>query len=295
MKGNHIVADATPTARMTKSEANQENAHKSTGPKTARGKSHSSHNAFKHGLYSEELVISEADQPEFDALRTGLRAQLKPCTLLRENACDYVVVCNWRVKLGVRLEQRQFARQLQSEQEESPPDDAANVDGFVQRWYGCGRSDIRTAIGSIEYAKKEFYGCGYFREETKTFLKRGFGADFFRVLEEWIPPRNQQAILFAEHLIEHDKRFPRPNSKVQSDLREMRVVLDPTQSQQMVCKLLDERGNFLRELRVIADRNTLGRPDVVLSSDFNPRFLADANRELRRALEWYRYLEEQGL
>jgi hypothetical protein len=31
------------------------------------------------------------------------------------------------------------------------------------------------------------------------------------------------------------------------------------------------------------------------SSDFNPRFFADANRELRRALDWFLSLKDKGL
>ena len=45
--------------------ANRENAKKSTGPKTAEGKSRSSQNALKHGYNSAELVIPEDLREEF--------------------------------------------------------------------------------------------------------------------------------------------------------------------------------------------------------------------------------------
>ena len=51
--------------RMTKAESNRKNALKSTGPKTLRGKRYSRSNARTHGLYSRELLVSEADTPEF--------------------------------------------------------------------------------------------------------------------------------------------------------------------------------------------------------------------------------------
>jgi len=45
-------------------EANRDNAQKSTGPKTVQGKSYSSRNAMKHGLFSKELVITDGPQKE---------------------------------------------------------------------------------------------------------------------------------------------------------------------------------------------------------------------------------------
>jgi hypothetical protein len=285
---------------MTKSEANRKNALKSTGPKTPRGKDHSRSNALKHGLYSKELVVSEVDQPEFQDLRTGLKAQLEPRTVLQGIAFDFVVTCNWRCKLAVRLEQRQFERQFQDRQHENPRDEAVDVDGGIKRWYGCSRADTRTSIRGIEHAIKEFDEIGYFHEETKTFLKRGFGMDVFRLLEEWTPPITMDAMLFAQHLARHRKTFgetPAANLPASSALGETtKVVLDPKQSRSMVCKLLEERRNYLQELLTITARNTLeGGPGAAQNSDFNPRFLAEANRELRRALDWYLYLKEKGL
>ena len=73
---------------------------KYSGPKTPRGKRHSSRNARKHGLYSTELFISEADMPEFEEMRSDLEARLKPTESLMLDF-DYVVVCYWRRKLAL--------------------------------------------------------------------------------------------------------------------------------------------------------------------------------------------------
>jgi hypothetical protein len=297
MKPNNVT-DTAPTARMTKSEANRKNAHKFSGPKTPRGKSYSRSKALKHGLYSKELVVSEADQPEFQDLRTGLKAQLKPSTVLQRTAFDYIVACNWRCKLAMRLEQRQFARQLQDEQDENPQSEAPDVDGGIKHWYGCSRLDTRAGIRALEYAMKEFDEFGYFREETRKFLKRGFGADFLGLLEEWTPPMSKDAMLIAQQVTVHRETFGGgPNEEVETSSmpgETTKVVLDPMQGRHMVCKLLEERRNFLQDLLTITD--TLdGKPGAAQSSDFNPRFLADANRELRRALEWYLFLKDKGL
>src|ERR1019366_4794359 len=113
--------------RMTKAESNRENALKSTGPKTLRGKRYSRSNARTHGLYSRELLVSEADTPEFKEMRVGLKADLKPSTMLQGLAFDYSVVCYWRVKLALRLEHRQFSRQFQDEEPENDRGEGPDV------------------------------------------------------------------------------------------------------------------------------------------------------------------------
>jgi hypothetical protein len=41
--------------------ANRRNARKSTGPKTPEGKSVVSHNALKHGLLSQQILLPDED------------------------------------------------------------------------------------------------------------------------------------------------------------------------------------------------------------------------------------------
>jgi hypothetical protein len=146
----------------------------------------------------------------------------------------------------------------------------------------------------------EFDEFGYFHEETKTFLKRGFGMGLFHLLEDWTPPMSKEAMLLAEHLAMHREKFGEPRDPSVPTLKALgetsKVVLDPKQSRNMVCKLLEERRNYLRELLTIAEAHTLDeRLGAARGADFNPRFLADANRELRRALDWYLSLKDTGL
>jgi hypothetical protein len=58
--------------------ANRANAQKSTGPTTPEGKARSSHNSFKHGLYSKQLVVGAEEAAELDALKAKLRAEHQP-------------------------------------------------------------------------------------------------------------------------------------------------------------------------------------------------------------------------
>jgi hypothetical protein len=112
MKPNNIVSDTVPTAQTPKSAANRENALKSTGPKTLRGKSHSRGNSRKHGFYSRELLVSEADAPEFQDMYTALEAEAKPETKFQELAFDHVVACFWRTKIAAAKQGRHMVVKL---------------------------------------------------------------------------------------------------------------------------------------------------------------------------------------
>ncbi len=298
-RNNKKSKSAVPEQRTAKAEANRKNARKSTGPKTPRGKSYSRSNALKHGLYCKELLVSEADKPEFEEMRAGLEADLQPSTTLQGLAFDYIVVCHWRCKLALRLERSQFARQFQDEQPENERGEAPDVDPVIERWFGSRPADVRGGISALEYAMAEFEGHGSFREETKKFLMSGFGPHFVLLLEEW-NTMSKEAILLANNIVSHIKDFPDPpDMDVESSSppgETTKVVIDPMQGRHMVVKLLEERRNYLKELLEMMRRKTFeGKPDAAQSSDFNPRFLADANRELRRALDWFLFLKDNCL
>ena len=58
--------------------ANRRNCEKSTGPKTAKGKSAVSQNALKHGLTASQAIINQEDQAEFELYQQQLLAELDP-------------------------------------------------------------------------------------------------------------------------------------------------------------------------------------------------------------------------
>jgi hypothetical protein len=60
--------------------ANQQNAQKSTGPRSPEGKAASAQNAAKHGLSSAFRVLQHEDQGEFDQTLTTLRDEHNPAT-----------------------------------------------------------------------------------------------------------------------------------------------------------------------------------------------------------------------
>jgi len=64
--------------------ANRRNARKSTGPKTPQGKTASSRNAVKHGLYSRRDALAAGRRDDFFHTLAKLSAELNPRGLAEE-------------------------------------------------------------------------------------------------------------------------------------------------------------------------------------------------------------------
>ena len=93
---------------------------KSTGPRTAKGKSRFRRKPTKHGLFSRELAIAKSEIPEFADLRSGLRAKLKPNTAIKLLVFDDVISCAWRMKLALRYEQISIRKSSEAAAYEPP-------------------------------------------------------------------------------------------------------------------------------------------------------------------------------
>jgi hypothetical protein len=116
------------TISERKLKANRENAKKSTGPKTLRGKTYSRSNALKHGLFCRPLRDCEAlgeDPQEYEEMLRGLREQYQPIGAAEEIEVERIAVCFWRMRRGWRYEnavnlaaRRDFVRRELAEQAE---------------------------------------------------------------------------------------------------------------------------------------------------------------------------------
>jgi hypothetical protein len=80
--------------------ANRANAQKSTGPKTPEGRAASRMNALKHGLLSQEVLVSgpHRHESEFElfALHDRFRDELQPMGPIEAMLVDQIVTTHWR-------------------------------------------------------------------------------------------------------------------------------------------------------------------------------------------------------
>ncbi len=84
--------------------ANRRNASKSTGPKTAEGKSTSAKNATKHGLFARYDVVISEDQADYDALRESLLNELAPEGTMEHLLAERIVSLVWRIRRAARMQ-----------------------------------------------------------------------------------------------------------------------------------------------------------------------------------------------
>src|SRR5579872_2185807 len=84
--------------------ANRRNADKSTGPRTAEGKTVASRNALRHGLTARQLVLFDEGLADFARFHAELRAALAPADAVEETLAERVALCAWRLRRMGRIE-----------------------------------------------------------------------------------------------------------------------------------------------------------------------------------------------
>ncbi len=99
-------------------KANQENAKKSTGPKSSQGKFASSQNSTRSGLYTDKLILNSVhlkeDRVEFELLLESLRYELDPTTLSQDYLVQKIAICYWRGRRVIAAETAHINHQLNS-------------------------------------------------------------------------------------------------------------------------------------------------------------------------------------
>jgi hypothetical protein len=130
------------TVSIRKVEANRQNALKSTGPKTPRGKAYSARNAIKHGLFSRQMMdfVSHGEDPtEYEEILNGLRAKYQPMGTAEELEVERIALCWWRLKRAWRYENamnrvalRNLGRRELAEQEEWCKERDKEEDAIIQ-------------------------------------------------------------------------------------------------------------------------------------------------------------------
>ena len=85
-------------------EANQDNALKSTGPRTMEGKAASSRNALRHGLFSAHVILEDESPETFQELVDDLHRSLQPVGALELALAEKVAVALWRGRRLARAE-----------------------------------------------------------------------------------------------------------------------------------------------------------------------------------------------
>jgi hypothetical protein len=84
-------------------KANRENAKKSTGPKTAKGKAAVSQNAVKHGLFTDSLIRGE-NPADYAVFHDEMLADLAPVGAVETMLAERVISLWWRLRRAERMQ-----------------------------------------------------------------------------------------------------------------------------------------------------------------------------------------------
>ncbi|MGA9884879.1 MAG: hypothetical protein WBQ34_14275 [Candidatus Acidiferrales bacterium] len=107
------TADAHTSVSDRKLAANRENAKKSTGPRTERGKARSSQNAYRHGFFAKPLYPTAAqvtqDRSDYDSMVDGLLEHYQPVCYIENVLVEKIAAGYLRSARIVRHEQVIFA------------------------------------------------------------------------------------------------------------------------------------------------------------------------------------------
>ena len=105
--GGSQTKQPQPNISEARLRANRENAKKSTGPKSTRGKGFSRRNAVKHGLLSKKLLFTHDGQPidgELHQLWERLHDKYDDGDIRTHLLLDGVVVEHWRQRQALAIE-----------------------------------------------------------------------------------------------------------------------------------------------------------------------------------------------
>lgn len=87
-------------------QANQQNAHRSTGPKTPEGKAAVRFNALTWTLTARCLMLPDDDPAEYQAIWDNLAAEWRPQTASERHYLDQMVIAEWHLARVAQTEAR---------------------------------------------------------------------------------------------------------------------------------------------------------------------------------------------
>lgn len=171
--------------------ANRQNAQKSTGPRTPRGKSSSKRNATTHGLLSNEIYLAHHNNPEalnqFRVTLADLQKTFAPSTPLEAMLVERMAVAWWRLGRVLAFELREARRAVKVASMQLPEraQEPANYDLL----FDLLREDpeytanlLGKALEILQYCLKEATEKGYLNEFCLNELKSVPGGIFTRCL-----------------------------------------------------------------------------------------------------------------
>jgi hypothetical protein len=163
-------------------KANQENAQKSTGPKTAEGKAAVSQNAVKHGLFGSQAVVKGENQADFDLFIDKLLAELAPVGALESMLAERFVNLSWRLKRAERMQNQAIDVMIERD---GPSPLAQRLKASLPKFLQDVHDDPRGGAAELILGRAAIDDCANYRTlERLSMYERRIESSMLRTLDE---------------------------------------------------------------------------------------------------------------
>lgn len=135
------VSDAKQSATKAaeKTDSSSSDRRKSTGPKTMAGKTRSTQNSTKHGIFSKVVLLKDEPRDEYESLLNSLRNDLQPVGTLEIILVDKLSVLLWRQRrllIAEGAEIRKGKEFVEWDEERSHEKCASRISGSMTKLNG---------------------------------------------------------------------------------------------------------------------------------------------------------------
>ena len=193
-----------------RTRANQQNAKKSTGPRTAAGKAAVAQNARQHGLSGSFSILAHEDSAEFHALLDQYRAEFKPASADETFLVEQMAQSRWTLARARRIE-AQLMNQLAGQPAQPDNPDASIAAELLAR-SGSAPATVQRYATAAERS--------YFRARRE--LQQGRSREFRNKANE------AQAWLQSELRNSVPPQLPSLQEALHRDFEPHRPPIDPT-------------------------------------------------------------------
>jgi hypothetical protein len=200
-------------------DANRRNSLKSTGPKTEAGKARCSQNAITHGIFAQNMALTDEEGELYDQFRLEMLLELNPGNYQEMRCAEIVVNCYWKLRRCDAAEMRLLNKaMLNVDKYAQPESDRALAHAIAkERDYGLSRlsvyhqrllNQIHKAMRELRQLRKESITPGDVRgDSTLTpFLARQLDGEGYVPLEQPQEPQSDAEREEREERAEREER-----------------------------------------------------------------------------------------
>jgi hypothetical protein len=154
--------------------ANQQNAQRSTGPRTESGKRRSRRNAVRHGLTAETVIDTLEDAADYRAFERAIKSDYSPQTAIESQLVSRLASLLWRLRRAVIVESGLL--NMQAETFQTRPTSEYDVDRLSIFRKFLHLSDLENPMRKQQGAKEntKIDSAGAQTNQTNTNIARSF-------------------------------------------------------------------------------------------------------------------------